>query len=324
MSLYRRGSVGPEVSRIQSRLQELDLYRGPVDGVFGGGTEAAIRNFQEAKRLGVDGKVGPETWTALFDGQPIPLPAILDKPLAYRCLALTGAFESDQPPPDCFCGLSGDFDGQGISFGVCQWNLGQGSLQPLLQEMDSVHADVFRRLFGPQYAELKQMLTASRADQLAWARSIQTPKHVLTEPWRGLFKALGRTEEFQEIEVKHARNLYTEALSLCSAYQVASARAAALMFDIKVQNGSISSAVRKQIEDDFKQLDQSLNATEIEVARLRIIANRRADAAKPKWREDVRARKLTIGNGEGVVHGKFYNLADNYGITIQAAAAAAT
>jgi hypothetical protein len=190
--------------------------------------------------------------------------------------------------------------------------------------MDSVHADVFRRLFGPQYAELKQMLTASRADQLAWARSIQTPKHVLTEPWRGLFKALGRTEEFQEIEVKHARNLYTEALSLCSAYQVASARAAALMFDIKVQNGSISSAVRKQIEDDFKQLDQSLNATEIEVARLRIIANRRADAAKPKWREDVRARKLTIGNGEGVVHGKFYNLADNYGITIQAAAAAAT
>jgi hypothetical protein len=95
------------------------------------------------------------------------------------------------------------------------------------------------------------------------------------------------------------------------------------MFDIKVQNGSISSAVRKQIEDDFKQIDQSLNATEIEVARLRIIANRRADAAKPKWREDVRARKLTIGNGEGVVHGKFYNLADDYGITIQAAAAAA-
>jgi hypothetical protein len=34
MSLYRRGSVGPEVSRIQSRLQELDLYRGPVDAAL--------------------------------------------------------------------------------------------------------------------------------------------------------------------------------------------------------------------------------------------------------------------------------------------------
>ena len=31
-------------------------------------------------------------------------------------------------------GLSGDFDGQGLSFGVLQWNLGQGSLQPLLAD----------------------------------------------------------------------------------------------------------------------------------------------------------------------------------------------
>jgi hypothetical protein len=39
------------------------------------------------------------------------------------------------------------------------------------------------------------------------------------------------------------------------------------------------------------------------VARLRIFANRRAEAANPKWVEDVRMRKLTIANGQGTAAG---------------------
>src|SRR5262245_26636481 len=130
--LYRRGAKGDEVSKIQSCLRDLGLYRGPVDGDFGGGTESAVRSFQMLRRLAVDGAVGPETWGALFDGAAITPPAIVSKPLAHRSLALSGAFETDAGPPECFAGLSGDFDDQGISFGVCQWNLGQGSLQPML------------------------------------------------------------------------------------------------------------------------------------------------------------------------------------------------
>lgn len=56
-----------------------------------------------------------------------------------------------------------------------------------------------------------------------------------------------------------------------------------------------------------------------EVARLRIIANRRAEAANRKWVEDVRARKLTIANGEGTVHGRFYDLQEQYGIGLAGA-----
>ena len=62
--------------------------------------------------------------------------------LAARCLAITASFETGVGAPDCFCGISGDFDGQGISFGVLQWNFGQGSLQPLLREIVTHHAEV--------------------------------------------------------------------------------------------------------------------------------------------------------------------------------------
>ncbi len=53
--------------------------------------------------------------------------------------------------------------------------------------------------------------------------------------------------------------------------------------------------------------------------KLRIVANRRAEAANPQWIEDVRTRKLCIANGEGTVHGRFYNLEDQFGIGLQAA-----
>ena len=38
MALYQRGSQGPEVAKIQTRLREIGLYAGPIDGDFGGGT----------------------------------------------------------------------------------------------------------------------------------------------------------------------------------------------------------------------------------------------------------------------------------------------
>lgn len=318
MALYKRGSKGPEVERIQARLKELGYYLGPLDGDFGGGTESAVKSFQKAKRVTVDGVVGPQTWKLLFPREKIPAGSILRRPLAYRCLALTGAFETGAPVPECFAGLSGDFDGQGMSFGALQWNLGQGSLQPLLREMDRSHAPILREIFADHYPELRSMLDSDRDEQVAWARSIQDLRRfVVVEPWRGLFKTLGRRKEFQDIQAKASSRLYRAARDLCRLYRVRSERAVALMFDIKVQNGSISQLVRAQIQRDFGQLQPARDWETEEVARLRIIANRRAEAANPRWVEDVRTRKLTIANGEGTVHGLSYDLEQQYGIRLK-------
>jgi len=59
------GSSGGEVSKVQSRLKDWGYYNGPVDGVFGAGTAAAVKSFQRKNGLAVDGVVGNSTWSAL-------------------------------------------------------------------------------------------------------------------------------------------------------------------------------------------------------------------------------------------------------------------
>jgi peptidoglycan hydrolase-like protein with peptidoglycan-binding domain len=65
MATLRRGSTGPEVTALQRRLRELGFDPNGIDGQFGPGTEAAVKAFQQANGLTVDGIVGPNTRAAL-------------------------------------------------------------------------------------------------------------------------------------------------------------------------------------------------------------------------------------------------------------------
>ncbi len=60
----RRGAKGPDVVYLQQRLQ-LFGFNLVADGDFGPKTESAVRSFQSANSLVVDGIVGPLTWSAL-------------------------------------------------------------------------------------------------------------------------------------------------------------------------------------------------------------------------------------------------------------------
>ena len=311
----RRGMNGEHVRRIQEKLQKLTLYLGPIDSGFGGGTESAVKRFQKARALSVTGVVDAETWSLLFDGAAAPVSEFANAPQPLRCLALTGSFETSTQPPDCFCAVTGDFDGQGISFGVLQWNIGQGSLQPLLEKMFDTHPNVCEDIFQEHGETVRSLAGAPKDDQLEFVRSIQTNGRV-QEPWQGMLKTLGRTAEFQTIQSHDASGLYDRATKMCKEYGLTSRRGAALLFDILVQNGSISDPVKAQIFADFKNLPPATPA-ENEVARMVIIANRRAAAAKPAFVDDVRTRKLAIANGVGTVHGAFYDLADRFCLTLE-------
>ncbi|HMP04174.1 MAG TPA: TIGR02594 family protein [Gemmatales bacterium] len=72
--ILRRGSKGPDVKRLQQLLNE-KLRPSPnlkPDGDFGPATEKAVRAFQTQARLGVDGVVGTQTWSALEGAAPAP------------------------------------------------------------------------------------------------------------------------------------------------------------------------------------------------------------------------------------------------------------
>jgi len=65
--VLRRGDRGATVRQLQTLLQSLGFYNGPIDGIFGSQTESAVRQAQAKNNLTVDGIVGPATWQILED-----------------------------------------------------------------------------------------------------------------------------------------------------------------------------------------------------------------------------------------------------------------
>lgn len=312
--VIQRGSTGIQVERVQLRLRELGLYKGPLDGSFGGGTEAAVKSFQIAQGLFPLGSVDARVWAVLFpDINPPAAPPILSADLTTRCLALTASFETSVFPPECFCGVAGDFDGQGLSFGALQWNIGQGTLQPLFHQMINAHPDICQSIFHEHLKTIQNVLRRSVPEQIDFVRTLQDRRSQLIEPWRGMLKTLGATSEFQAFQTRAAHSLYLKAVQEAARLGLTSQRGIALLFDIMVQNGSLGNAVRSRVLADFTSLP---SGAATEVRRMVIISERRSAVVRPRFRNDVLTRKLTIANGEGTVHGLRYDLASQFGLTL--------
>ena len=60
--VLKKESTDPAVKDLQEALKTLGFDPGPVDGVFGAQTENAVKQFQQAKEIPVDGVVGRVTW----------------------------------------------------------------------------------------------------------------------------------------------------------------------------------------------------------------------------------------------------------------------
>ena len=65
---------GDDVKELQTLLDKHGFPCGEIDGVFGQATDRAVKSFQKANGLAVDGKVGEKTWAALRAEPIIPTP----------------------------------------------------------------------------------------------------------------------------------------------------------------------------------------------------------------------------------------------------------
>ena len=63
--LIKRGSISTYVLIAQDDLNTLGYRTGGLDGIFGSQTEQAVRNYQRARGLAVEGIVGCNTWRSL-------------------------------------------------------------------------------------------------------------------------------------------------------------------------------------------------------------------------------------------------------------------
>jgi len=87
-----------------------------------------------------------------------------DKSLLELCLKVSGGFESGTGPS--YTSLTGNFDGQGMSAGILQWNAGQGTLQPLVAAIGNAMGwDKAKTFFS---SDIQQFSTLAPAAAIQW------------------------------------------------------------------------------------------------------------------------------------------------------------
>lgn len=273
-----------------------------------------ISSFKETLSLGnkgnLAGVIGSQTAQAFFQEILQRFRAKSFASLDYKLLSITGAFEGRG-----FTNLAGNFDGQGLSFGILQWNLGQGTLPPLLLQMYKRDPQHFQEIFSSDTQAFLSILTADRATQLDFAQKINDPRKRVIEPWRNRFLRLGLYPPFQQIQVEFSQTLIKQAKVLARLMGVKTERGLVLLFDILVQNGGIRPSTRQKIFRARQEKEIRLGRLLTEREYLEIIAQYRAQEASPRWRADVLARKLCIIRGQGYVHKRFWNLDKAFGLS---------
>jgi hypothetical protein len=243
-----------------------------------------------------------------------------------KALRITNAFENTSHYVATrnlsFGGLTGDFDRMGLSFGLLQWNIGSGSLQPLLREFARSHPERLAAIFGSAAPALQQMLEQPRPQQLAWARGINdysNPRRPqIRAPWAGYFRQLADEPAFQAIQLRHVRPRMQRAAHYAREFGLHSERGLALMFDLVTQHGAAWPRVRERqelIQQRRAAFEQQMGRAPGEHELLAIIAEVVIDTVAPRWREAVRRRRQTLISGRGVVHGHSFALARDFGLS---------
>ena len=87
-----------------------------------------------------------------------------DKSLLELCLKVSGRFENSTGPT--YTTVSGNFDGQGISCGILQWNAGQNTLQTLVTKTAAATGwDKAKSFFS---SDIQAFAGLRNADAVAW------------------------------------------------------------------------------------------------------------------------------------------------------------
>src|SRR5215813_6543768 len=115
-------------------------------------------------------------------------------------LTITGHFEDSEEP---LAGVSGNFDGQGISLGVLQWNIGSNSLQPIIRYLGKSAVTSTMPKFGE---DLWRACNSTIAEGLAIVRAWQ-PNNKLPKTCYAELKAFVRGQPFQTRQMAVARNV---------------------------------------------------------------------------------------------------------------------
>jgi hypothetical protein len=214
-----------------------------------------------------------------------------------KAIEITGSFEGNRG----YSSVAGNFDGQGISFGLLQWNAGSHTLQPILRNCLLHMHLTMRNIFGNDDLYVLRVKLENDYTFFQWSKTLsyydnQRKQWWMYQKWYDYFVKLGQTGGCQMFQRRAMIKYINNAKRLFHAYGFTTERAAAMAFDIVVQNGSVTPRAREQYR---ARMNPKMN----EKAKLWVLGEAVADTAIPKWQFAVRARKRCIATGSGYVNG---------------------
>jgi hypothetical protein len=283
-------------------------------------------------------EVGSE-WESEFEWEGESALDVLS-PSELKAVKITSTFETGRPGG--FGGLTGNFDGQGLSFGLMNFAFKAGSLPPLLQEFITKHPGRYAAAFGQDAERFKEIVFATKPDPANPKRRVrdverqmdfvntqmnQYPQKAkgnkIVEPWKTYFGRLENDAEFRKIQVKAVRRALERARYWYDYFGFKTERGFAFMFDLVSSHGAAwlnapkfkgkrRALLQKMLAAKKSELGQ---ATLTEPQTMEVIANMIADVSLPEWRKNVRVRKLWFVKGAGRVHGHLWDIAKDFGVT---------
>ncbi len=256
----------------------------------------------------------------------------LDPTWVAAAVEITPGFETVGDP---YAAVAGDFDGMGISCGALQWNIGMGSLQPMVL---GVGQDVVRSLMPQHGARMWEACSGPVKRGLQIVRGWQNGTTLKAVPKAELTALMGspamRAQQQARIDAKAETALrMARDWSMARDGTEPSKRLFLWFFDIVTQNGGLKGLTPEQVAEfiranrpdrvddiicDFLASRKGNSGHVKDAARNAALWRNQADGEKleilcmsylrsgmsnPKWRHVVLNRKGAIAMGRGSVNG---------------------
>jgi hypothetical protein len=243
--------------------------------------------------------------------------------LLDRALEITAGFEGGS-----YNNLTNNFDGMGLSAGILQWCLGEGSLQakiikPFLSKYGSIDA---LKIFPNKIDFLVNLPNKAAVDYAvkemhSWSL-LPAEKRRLKPNWVTAWREFLSRPEVITIQKSSCSAIFEAADRLRAKWGMTSNFALFWFFDLLVQNGSLEGVTKpdfslKDAEEIINRVDPKcrsewrrvdLSKLDPEQVVLFIASYKRALTARSRYFNDVLARKGTIALGRGYVHDRVYIL----------------
>lgn len=225
-------------------------------------------------------------------------------PIFDLCVKITSGFEGTD-----YGTVTGNFDGQGISCGILQWNLGAGTLQKYILNHINLMAHEFP-------VDMTPLWTMKPRDSVVWAKDMMLDVNGKLKPeWKIAWQKFLTDPTVVNVQ-KAAIGLYFhQAKCICGflGFSQDNARAMAFSFDVAVQLWNLDVSQRPAANlEQAKNILQLYDAQNMMIWNeeklddcqqiLVITSHLQALKAKPEWRKNVFARKATIAVGKGIVN----------------------